>query len=292
MKQRRSGTRTGRSKEPSMRGSGAGVRGKREPTGFSRFRAWWGLLPLRTRLSVAGIAALIIILVLLALPSGEDPVELPAHGASGREAGANGEAGYDAEAGSGEPAAHSRAMIRSVLLEPPMPTRFDVLTVEVVPMDSRRAGLSYRYEWKVNDRAVKKSGENSLDLSPFKVRDLVSVTVFPHDKEIDLPGFAFDSPLVAIHGAVPTLTLEAAREPVRPGETIRLHLASHHPDGGEVVFNLEEPLVPGMTIDRGSGEIRFNPSADQRGAILFGASVEDLEGTKVSKIFEFTLMLE
>lgn len=248
-----------------------------------------GSLPFRTRLAGLGIAAMVIILLLLAVPSGEGPVEVPGHGVPVRQAGANGYAGYDAEAGSGEAAVDGRAMIRSVFFEPPMPTRFDVVTAKVVPLDARRGGLSYRYEWKVNNRVVKKSGENSLDLSPFNPRDLVSVTVFPYDKEMEVSGFAFDSPLLAVHGAVPTLTLEAARQPVRPGEPVRLFLTSQHPDGDLVIFSLEEPLVSGMTIDSASGEIHFTPSADQRGTILFGASVEDSQGTKVSKIFEFSV---
>ncbi len=177
-------------------------------------------------------------------------------------------------------------MIGSIVLSPPMPTRQDTLSAKVVSQIPDR-GLQYRYTWKVNLRIVNDGDQNTLDLSPFQVRDAVSVMVTPYDG--DRKGFAVESPVVAIHGAIPELTLKPIRQKVTPAEPIRLQLSGYHPHGDRLTFSLEPPLAPGMIIDPTSGEILFTPEAKQRGTIQFGASVEDSEGTRVSKVFEFTL---
>lgn len=180
-------------------------------------------------------------------------------------------------------------MIGSVTLSPSMPTRQDRLSAKVVS-EIPDGSVQYRYTWKVNQRTVNEGEQNTLDLSPFQVRDTVSVVVTPYDD--DQEGFAVESPVVAIHGAVPELTLKPVRQQITPGEPIRLQLSGYHPDGDRLTFSLEPPLTPGMVIDAASGKILFTPGADLKGTIQFGAAVEDSEGTRVSKVFEFGVTSE
>ncbi len=67
------------------------------------------------------------------------------------------------------------------------------------------------------------------------------------------------------------------------GQTVRAAA-----DGGQLTFSLEQPLVPGMTIDGRSGKISWIIQPDQKGTIRFGAAVEDDNQTKVIKTFEIT----
>jgi hypothetical protein len=178
------------------------------------------------------------------------------------------------------------AFIQAVRLQPAWPTRMDSLQAEVVVSPAAPEKLIYTYTWKVNDRIIQEATGSSLILSSFKKGDLINVIVTPSDGATE--GLAVESPLVAIHSAVPSLELKAVRQARKPGEPIELQLVGVAPDGDPIVFSLEPPLVPGMTIDRGSGKISWSLQPGQKGSLRFGAAVEDDQGTNVTKTFDIT----
>jgi hypothetical protein len=186
------------------------------------------------------------------------------------------------------PEKEERPAIQSIRLHPPQPTRMDALKAEVVAAayaDPRR--IAYTYVWKVNNRIVEGATGDTLDLSTFKKRDLVTVTVTPY--EGDKAGFPVDSPLTLIHGTAPSLDLQAPLRKTKIGEPLELQLVSLHPDGDGITFSLEAPLIPGMSIDSRTGKITWIIPPNQKGTIRFGAAVEDTDKTKVTKTFDITV---
>ena len=163
----------------------------------------------------------------------------------------------------------------------------DMLKAELDLEPAAPKDLVYTYLWRVNDRIIEEAKGDTLNLSPFKKRDLVTVTVTPYDG--DTAGFAVASPVIAIHGVPPSLELKAMRRVRKTGEPVELELAGVAPDGEQVAYSLEAPHVPGMTIDKRSGKISWSIQPDQKGVIRFGAAVEDDNGTKVTKIFDVTV---
>lgn len=164
----------------------------------------------------------------------------------------------------------------------------DTLKAEIVAAaytDPKR--ITYTYVWKVNNQIVESATGDTLDLSAFKKRDLVTLTVTPHDG--DKAGFPVDSPLTLIYGISPTLDLQASFKKTKVGEPLELQLVSLHPDSDAITFSLETPLVSGMSIDNQTGKITWIIQPNQKGAIRFGAAVEDTDKTKVTKTFELTV---
>jgi len=176
------------------------------------------------------------------------------------------------------------AFIQAVRLQPSQPTRMDSLKAEVEPAPAAPVELTYAYLWKVNDRVVEEAAGDTLNLSAFHKRDLVTVTVTPYDGKTE--GFTVTSPAVAIHGILPSLELKAMRQVRKTGEPIELQLVGTAPDSDRITFSLETPYVPGMTIDQRSGKISLRLQPDQKGVMQFGAAIADDNGTKVTKIFE------
>ncbi len=177
--------------------------------------------------------------------------------------------------------------IQAVRLQPSQPTRMDSLKAEIVAAPTAPERLAYIYRWKVNEQVIGEETEDTLDLSPFKKGDLITVTVTP--RYGDIYGHTVESPVVAVHSVPPSLELKAARLVKKAGVPVELQLIGAAPDGERVTFSLEPPLVPGMTIDGSSGKISWLLQPDQKGPIRFGAAVEDDNGTKVINTFDITV---
>ena len=163
----------------------------------------------------------------------------------------------------------------------------DALKADVVAASPDSSPITYGYAWKVNDRIVAGVTGDTLNLSTFKKGDLIMVTVTPYAG--DTAGYPVRSPFVVVHGITPSLDLKAGRQARKPGEAVDLQLTSLHPDSDDVTFTLEEPVVPGMSIDSRSGKITWVIQPNQKGTIRFGAAVEDTDKTKVKKTFEIML---
>lgn len=182
-----------------------------------------------------------------------------------------------------------RPAIQAIRFQPPRPTRADTLKAEVIPSAAPDPGrFTYAYVWKVNDRIIEGAAGDTLVLSAFKKRDLVTVTVTPYDGE--KAGFPVESPMAFVYGIPPTLDLKEERQARKAGEPAELQLISLHPDSEEgVTFSLEAPIVPGMSIDGRTGRITWIIQPDQKGTIRFGAAVEDADKTKVTRTFDLTI---
>ncbi len=164
----------------------------------------------------------------------------------------------------------------------------DILRAEVVTAayaDSQR--IIHTYVWKVNNRTVEGATGDTLELSTFRKEDLVTVTVTPY--EGDKTGFPVESAVTVIHGIPPSLDLQAPLKKTKVGTPIELQLVSLHPDSDAITFSLEAPLLPGMSIDGKTGKITWLVPPNQKGTIHFGATVEDTDKTKVTKIFDINV---
>ena len=175
-------------------------------------------------------------------------------------------------------------MIQSVRIQPSLPTRLDTIRAEVISLSNGSGDLKFTYVWRVNGQIIAEATGDTLDLSPFKKRDLISVTVTPCNEK-DIAGYAVNSPVVAIHSIPPSLEMKTVNKMARIGEPYTLQLFSDHPDSETATFSLEEPKIGGMTIDGQTGKISWVIQPNQKGTVRFGTAVLDSEGTRVTKIF-------
>ena len=176
--------------------------------------------------------------------------------------------------------------IKQIRLFPPQPTIQDTLKAEVSTVFPEP--LTYTYQWKINERVIPDVTGDTLKLSSYRKRDLITVTVTPHAGTV--AGFAVESPVVAIHSAPPSLELKEFSQKLRKvSDPIELQLVGVDPDGDSVTFSLEKPLTPGMSIDSATGKITWTILPDQKGTVRFGAASTDPDQTKVTKVFEIVV---
>lgn len=245
--------------------------------------------PKRILIFGGGAAAIIIVLLIFyVVPRKDAPPEAPTQATTLAPVSVPEQPGASLPALSGNDRKEFPA-IRTIRFEPPQPTRMDTLRAEILT-DSRDPGrITYTYVWKVNDRIVEKARGDTLDLASLAInkRDLITVSVTPYDG--DRKGFVVESPVVAVHGIPPTLDMKMLQGRRKASEPLEIQLISVHPDSEGVVFSLESPIVPGMSIDAKSGKITWVIQPDQEGIIHFGAAVEDADQTRITRIFNITV---
>jgi hypothetical protein len=175
--------------------------------------------------------------------------------------------------------------IKKVIFSPPQPLITDSIKAEVSGDYQGTGQVTYEYAWHINGKPVKGIKDNTLPPGEFKKGDYISVVVTPFvDGAEKAP---YRSMPVIIHSSPPSLELKEISQKLN--QAIELQLISSDPDGDKVTFSLETPFLEGMTIEKETGKIIYNPKKKEKGTYRFRASATDSDGIKTSKTFEFKI---
>lgn len=140
----------------------------------------------------------------------------------------------------------------------------------------------------INDRTIANTSGDSLDLSNYKKRGIVCVAATPYNG--DKAGFAVRSPIIVIYRIAPSLELNTPDRKLKAeGRPFVLQLSSFHPETEQITFSLESPLIEVMTIDNNTGKITWIIQPGQEGILPIGTSVNDTDGTGVTRIFNINV---
>ncbi|MBA4323469.1 MAG: hypothetical protein C0408_11690, partial [Odoribacter sp.] len=175
--------------------------------------------------------------------------------------------------------------IQSIKFIPEQPTILDDIRAGIKTVYNGEASISYGCSWEINGSIIKDVKEDVLPKGIFKKGDKISVTVTPYAK--GLKGEPYKSMFIVIHSAPPTLELKEMVQ--RLDNIIEFQLFSKDPDGDEITFSLEEPVIEGMTINKETGKIVWKPENKETGTYTFRASATDTDGTKTTRKFEFKI---
>jgi len=193
------------------------------------------------------------------------------------------EHGWTTKTGGAETA--SCPTVKSVTLLPEQPTMHDNITAKVTFDQETKADVKLSYKWFVNNKPVENVVGDSLPAGRFKKNDWVFVDVTPSIE--DKQGFTCRSAFRSIYSTPITLRLKETKDKV--GDIINLQLAANDPDGAKIAYELEQPILSGMTVDRESGRIAWQLSKREVGRYKFTASASTPDGRKTTKTFEFSL---
>ncbi len=175
-------------------------------------------------------------------------------------------------------------VIGKITLSPKEPTVLDNINA-TMELDREVSDIRFEYRWFVNDKPVENITGDLLPAGSFKKRDAVSVKITPY---LNLNrGNIAQSNVIVIYSAPPSLTLKEGSAKV--GDIIELQVVGIDPDGDKITYALEEPRLDGMSVDSATGKIIWSPSKKEAGIYKFGASATDVDGAKVTHVFEFRL---
>ncbi len=180
-------------------------------------------------------------------------------------------------------------VVSSANLTPPNPVLGDVITISAAGEDPDGDSISYRYQWTVNGEYRKEipSDSKTFTTNALKKGDEICVVVTPSDGESD--GASKLSNVVRIGNLPPRIT--SVPPTMIGGGTYTYQVTAQDPDGDALTYALVQ-APPGMTIDRTTGLIRWEPNfpIDEKNNALVKISVDDGDGGVASQ--EFTLVLE
>lgn len=179
--------------------------------------------------------------------------------------------------------------IKKVILNPPQPLISDTIKAEVSSDYQGTGQVKYEYKWHINNKPVKGIKEDTLLPGEFKKKDRISVVVTPFVDGAEKD--PYKSMFVVIHSSPPSLALALKETIHKLNGSITMQLVGSDPDGDKVTFSLEEPFLEGMTVDRETGEIVWNPQKKEKGDYKFRASATDSDGVKTVKTFEFRIAI-
>jgi hypothetical protein len=197
-------------------------------------------------------------------------------------------AGEAASKGASQPAQvqpEGCPVILSASIMPEYPTVTDSIKAVVVTDGKPAAEVEFEYIWFINAKPVESADSDTLPGGLVKKGDAVSCNVTP---------YAFGKRCLThqayqrlVFGALPVLSLKPFNGIL--GQSVELQLAVLNPDGGKIVYALEDPRIDGMTIDKDSGKITWKSSKAEKGVFKFGASATGMDGARTTRVFEFSI---
>ncbi|MGO9951197.1 MAG: Ig domain-containing protein [Dissulfurispiraceae bacterium] len=176
--------------------------------------------------------------------------------------------------------------IKSVALTPEHPTTRDDIKA-VLSFDSEPfMPQQYEYRWYVNNVRVPDVDEDTLSPACFKNKDSIFVDVTPL---VDgKRGKICRSTSRIIDNLYPSLTMKQGINKVAD-KVIEIQLIGSDPAGSKITYALEAPFLEGMTIDKNTGKIIWEPANFVPGQYNFGASAANSDGSKVTGTFQFSI---
>ncbi len=180
-------------------------------------------------------------------------------------------------------------IVTTAELAPLKPVFGDIITVSAAGEDPDGDTVTYHYKWTVNGEYRKDIPPDSrtLTTSGLKKGDDICVVVTPSDGEAD--GAPKLSNIVRIGNLPPRIT--SVPPTMLGGGVYTYQVTAQDPDGDALTYALVQ-APPGMTIDRTTGLIRWEPNfpIDEKNDAAVKISVDDGDGGITFQ--EFTLVLE
>ncbi|MFA6411650.1 MAG: putative Ig domain-containing protein [Syntrophales bacterium] len=181
-------------------------------------------------------------------------------------------------------------IIADIRITPTQPLATDPITAVVSLASGDTTGITFTYQWKLNDQIIPEATANVLKNAPLKRRDRISVVATALRN--DVAGPHAESQTVVIYSLPPSLDMKIITPQIRLGLPIEIQLTGAAPDGDKVVYSLISPFVEGMTIDSNTGKIIWTPQRVLKGKLKFGAAAIDTDGNKTMKVFELDMGIE
>lgn len=160
----------------------------------------------------------------------------------------------------------------------------ETLRAKVEVRDPDQDEITLVYRWKRNGDIFKEGSEDTLDTAGLKLGDLLQVEVIARDPQTQ--GKAVLSSPAIVRNGIPSIVSQPQTEIVE-GYYEYLVRATD-PEGEAVTYRLETAPL-GMKIDKKTGQITWESTAEQVGRHQVRVVVQDQSGGTSFQEFELTL---
>ena len=182
---------------------------------------------------------------------------------------------------------NSPPAMTSAVLRPVPAFAGDTLTAVAEATDRDGDSIQFEYKWLVNGNAAPGGENGSFPTAGLKKKDTIAALVTPSDGE--LRGKALTTDYTVLSNRAPNIT---SSPPSGSQNGVYVYqVKANDPDGDQVAYSLASG-PSGMTIDRSTGLLRWQPpAATGRQEMSVKIAVEDAEGGVSYQEFSMNLDL-
>jgi hypothetical protein len=192
----------------------------------------------------------------------------------------------DAQAGASVTIANSPPKVISVPFVDPHVSRGGDIVAEPEGVDVDGDRIGYRFLWTINGSEVIGNDSPVLSGERFRKGDRIDLTVIPYDDEGD--GVPFNGAEFTVPNAPPVFV---SSPPLQFQARVYAYEArADDPDGDSLTYSLES-APPGMTIDGGTGDIRWEIKPQDAGEHRIKIVARDDEGMRAFQEFNLNLTI-
>ena len=172
--------------------------------------------------------------------------------------------------------------IVSAKIEPERPTKKDTVKVTVETKDPDGDSVTIKYKWKRNNTTIPNAEGQTLNLSNFSKKDVITVDIIPFDGETEGQGRIGR---VEIFNSPPVITSTPSSI---TGSAYSYQVIAQDPDADKITYTLSRG-PSGMSIDSNTGMLKWTFTEKDSGDHAIEIKVSDPDGSEVKQSFNLTI---
>ncbi len=175
--------------------------------------------------------------------------------------------------------------IVSAKIEPERPGKKDTVKVTVEAKDPDGDSVIIKYKWKRNNTNIPNAEGQTLSLSNFSKKDIITVDIIPFDGEAEGQGRIGR---VEIFNSPPVITSTPS---AISGSAYSYQVIAQDPDADKITYTLSR-CPSGMSIDSNTGMLKWSFTEKESGDHSIEIKASDPDGSESVQRFNLTIVFK
>lgn len=170
-------------------------------------------------------------------------------------------------------------------IQPEKPNKKDTVKITVEAKDPDGDSVAIKYKWKRNNKDIPNAEGQTLSLSNFSKKDVITVDIMPFDGEAEGQGRIGR---IEIFNSPPVITSTPSQI---SGSAYSYQVIAQDPDGDKISYTLSRG-PSGMSIDSNTGMLKWTFTEKDSGDHSIEIKASDPDGAESVQKFNLTIVFK